>query len=640
MARSDVASRAAGGGRWRGRVAALAYLAAFALAIGVNLNPLYRSKPQQMAHDPLLSLPLPPPLSPMLPPSFYPPPPSPPVFPPPVPLRSPPPSVSPPPPSPPLSPPPSVTPPPPSPLLSPPPPLKEETAAAAPAEAAAPAAAAAAAAAQAASQEPAPALVTGAPPSPVVSAADAAADAEEGQESLQAGLTIVNTSSDPGAVCLDGSPPAFNWHPGRGTGKNKWILYLEVGAVRWSMCTAQDLSIRLQLAAWEGHGMGRNKWILYLEVGAVRCKVVICDAVNNSAVRCGTVGVEVSPLTFNWRPGRGTGRKKWILYLEGGAWCEDSAHCIDRSFSNFGSSTKMGDWLLQGLLSSSRTTNPGKRSIECSLLSWSFLSWTPLTASSAVSPNFGSSTKMASCLLQGLLSSSHFFNWNLVYIRYCDGASFVGNVDEPLKDHEGKPQVYMRGRRVFNVIISHLLAHHGMRSASHVLLSGCSAGGLAALLLCDSLADRMGREGGEELEGVGGGRGEEGGGEKGGVGGREGGVVVKCMSDGGYFLDARDVGGSRHFLRDTMFRPVTALHNVTLNPHCLASRPANDSWQCFFPQHFLPFLRTPLFILNSLYDSWQVRLALFSCNSNARLSLPSSARPPSFSTLSTTPGRY
>ncbi|CAI5480654.1 unnamed protein product [Closterium sp. Yama58-4] len=459
MARPDVASRAAGGGRWRGRLAALAYLAAFALAIGVNLNPLYRSKPQQMAHDPLLSvsdsaadadaadadagagashspppsLPLPPPFSPPLPPPFSPPPPSPPDFPPPVPLLSPPPSVSPPPPSPPLSPPPSVSPPPPSPLVSPPP-LKEETAAAA-----------AAAAAQAASQEPAaPALVTGAPPAPVVSAADAAADAEEGQESLQVGLTIVNTSTDPGAVCLDGSPPAFNWHPGRGTGRNKWILY-----------------------------------------------------------------------------------------LEGGAWCMDAAHCIDRSFSNFGSSTKMGDWRLQGLLSSSRTTNPD------------------------------------------------FFNWNLVYIRYCDGASFVGNVDEPIKDHllpttgdrpspapasassppsphtqEGKPQIYMRGRRVFNSILSHLLAHLGMRSASCVALTP----------LCPFTLT-----GGQAAN-----------------------------------LHARDVGGSRHFLRDTMLRPVTAFHNVTLNPRCLASGPPNDSWQCFFPEHFLPFLHTPFFILNSLYDSWQI----------------------------------
>ncbi|CAI5507176.1 unnamed protein product [Closterium sp. Naga37s-1] len=270
MARPDVASRAAGGGRWRGRVAALAYLAAFALAIGT-------------AAAAQATLQEPPP---------------------------------------------------------PPPAATQESAATLVLLSSAPVIS--------------PADVAGAPPAPVVSAADVAADAEEGQESLLAGLTIVNASSDPGAVCLDGSPPAFNWHPGRGTGRNKWILY-----------------------------------------------------------------------------------------LEGGAWCEDSAHCIDRSFSNFGSSTKMGDWLLQGLLSSSRTTNPA------------------------------------------------FFNWNLVYVRYCDGASFIGNVDEPIQDHEGKPQIYMRGSRVFNAILSHLQAHHGLRSASHVLLSGCSAGGLAALLSscaapCDS----------------------------------------------------------------------------------------------------------------------------------------------------------
>ncbi|CAI5981422.1 unnamed protein product, partial [Closterium sp. NIES-65] len=46
--------------------------------------------------------------------------------------------------------------------------------------------------------------------------------------------------------------------------------------------------------------------------------------------------------------------------------------------------------------------------------------------------------------------------------------------------------------------------------------------------------------------------------------------------------------------------------NVTLNPHCIASQPPANTSQCFFPQNFLPFLHTPFFILNSLYDSWQI----------------------------------
>ena len=29
--------------------------------------------------------------------------------------------------------------------------------------------------------------------------------------------------------------------------------------------------------------------------------------------------------------------------------------------------------------------------------------------------------------------------------------------------------------------------------------------------------------------------------------------------------------------------------------------------QCFFPQYVVPTLRTPLFILNAAYDSWQIR---------------------------------
>lgn len=29
-------------------------------------------------------------------------------------------------------------------------------------------------------------------------------------------------------------------------------------------------------------------------------------------------------------------------------------------------------------------------------------------------------------------------------------------------------------------------------------------------------------------------------------------------------------------------------------------------WQCFFPQYVVPSMRTPLFVINAAFDSWQV----------------------------------
>jgi len=57
----------------------------------------------------------------------------------------------------------------------------------------------------------------------------------------------------------------------------------------------------------------------------------------------------------------------------------------------------------------------------------------------------------------------------------------------PLAEH----RLFLSGQRVFLRVLAHLTAHHGLASATHALLSGHSAGGLAALLHCDQFADIM-----------------------------------------------------------------------------------------------------------------------------------------------------
>ncbi|XP_019157755.1 PREDICTED: pectin acetylesterase 7-like [Ipomoea nil] len=40
---------------------------------------------------------------------------------------------------------------------------------------------------------------------------------------------IVNSVGDEGAVCLDGTPPAYNWDAGKGEGANNWLLHFQGG---------------------------------------------------------------------------------------------------------------------------------------------------------------------------------------------------------------------------------------------------------------------------------------------------------------------------------------------------------------------------------------------------------------------------
>ncbi|KAL6531329.1 hypothetical protein OROHE_014398 [Orobanche hederae] len=133
-----------------------------------------------------------------------------------------------------------------------------------------------------------------------------------------------------------------------------------------------------------------------------------------------------------------------------------------------------------------------------------------------------------------------FYNWNRVKLRYCDGASFAGDA------------VYRNG----------------------ALLSGCSAGGLAAFLHCDSFTDYLPKN-----------------------------ASVKCLSDAGFFLDARDIA-MNHSMR-YFYKGVVSVQGVVknLNKNCTDSTYPE---QCFFPQYALPYIRTPFFILNSAYDVFQL----------------------------------
>ncbi len=88
-----------------------------------------------------------------------------------------------------------------------------------------------------------------------------------------------------------------------------------------------------------------------------------------------------SPPGYYFRAGEGNGTNKWIIHLEGGGWCINESACYDRSKTDLGSSK---NWPPSGA-------------------AYGFLS-----DNGSVNPDF--------------------FNWNVVYAKYCDGASFAGSV--------------------------------------------------------------------------------------------------------------------------------------------------------------------------------------------------------------------
>lgn len=197
----------------------------------------------------------------------------------------------------------------------------------------------------------------------------------------------------------------------------------------------------------------------------------------------------------------------------------------------------------------------------------------------------GSSNYMEKLIeFTGILSNKpeanpDFFNWNRVKVRYCDGASFSG---------EGYNEVaglYFRGQRIWLAAMEDLMSN-GMRNSDQALLSGCSAGGLASILHCDEFRELFPAS-----------------------------TQVKCLADAGLFLDVADVAGGRTMR--AFFDGVVSLQGVGKNlPGYCTSR--MDATSCFFPQNLVASIQTPLFLLNTAYDVWQLQASLAPSRSDPR----------------------
>ncbi|CAL9780956.1 unnamed protein product [Musa acuminata subsp. burmannicoides] len=295
--------------------------------------------------------------------------------------------------------------------------------------------------------------------------------------------------------------------------------------------------------------LGVTPWrsIHCLEVNQEKRLLVAMTLVPHADCRLiDAVCLDGSPPAYHLHGGLGSGARNWLLQFEGGGWCNDVASCAARSKTRRGSTRYMNKLeVFSGILSNDSTANPD------------------------------------------------FYDWNRVKLRYCDGASFGGD-SEFLNSTTA---LYFRGQRIWKAIVLDLLPK-GLIQADKVLLSGCSAGGLASFLHCDDLTRFVPET-----------------------------ATVKCISDAGFFLDVRDVSGQytiRSFFSSLVSLQVRFLLlfvlsltfrfakldvvpqgvQKNLNPNCTSSY-GLFAYQCFFPQHALSYIRTPYFILNSAYDVYQ-----------------------------------
>jgi hypothetical protein len=172
------------------------------------------------------------------------------------------------------------------------------------------------------------------------------------------------------------------------------------------------------------------------------------------------------------------------------------------------------------------------------------------------------------------------YDWNTVYIKYCDGASYTGN--NATTERAGKYELHYRGYRNMKAVFEELIGHYKFSAATDVLVSGCSAGGVAVYAHAQYILDNYIPKTANHL----------------------------AMPDSGFFLEYQ---GRGDFITAVQWMYDNQNTSASMNPLCLQHF-SSDPFQCSFAQNTVEYSNVLLFALQARFDAWQTSCILESVN--------------------------
>lgn len=174
-----------------------------------------------------------------------------------------------------------------------------------------------------------------------------------------------------------------------------------------------------------------------------------------------------------------------------------------------------------------------------------------------------------------------FASFHRVIFWYCDGASFSGDRTEPFHYKPTNQTLYFRGKRVLELLMETLVERHELASATDVLVSGGSAGGLSAFLHADRVHALLRANGGAPTK-------------------------FRAAPVSGFFL-MHDAFDGRAVYPDNM-KYAFNMQNASDGVHavCVGALPASEAWRCIFANYSYAVTQTPMFPLQSMLDNWQM----------------------------------
>ncbi len=198
----------------------------------------------------------------------------------------------------------------------------------------------------------------------------------------------------------------------------------------------------------------------------------------------------------------------------------------------------------------------------------------------AAHTDIGSSQNWTSSMSgSGILSSDGnnvnpmFASFTRVYVPYCDGFSFMGHRASPVT--VGSQTLYFRGHANLQRTLDELDRQFQLKAATDVLVAGCSAGGLSTILHVDRVRAFVPNA-----------------------------LRVAGVPDSGFFLNATNLYGQ--FDYGAQMAAGWRLHNASAGANAACLKALGHSPSCSMAPYVAPLVASPLFLLNSFLDSWQM----------------------------------
>ncbi|CAL1546975.1 unnamed protein product, partial [Lymnaea stagnalis] len=180
----------------------------------------------------------------------------------------------------------------------------------------------------------------------------------------------------------------------------------------------------------------------------------------------------------------------------------------------------------------------------------------------------------------------YYFHSNVVYVPYCSSDSWSGTRNRTAGRCWCTMDFSFMGSLILDEVFDELLKK-GMKQAKTVILAGTSAGGTGVLINIDRIADL--------------------------VHAKDPTIDVRGLVDAGWFLD-NEPFKIKHCRDAYTCSPMAGIQRgaqvwAPKLPEACTSVYPKDIWRCFFGHRVYSSIKSPVFIIQNLYDAAQIKVS-------------------------------